>query len=391
MEPISALLILAGSHGAMALVKSLTGVDELGQLSGELVRALAASESRIDERLDRIESSLDELLEQSYGVAVGRGVRYLLDATGSSGVTRERDLDRARDAFVEATAAARAPLQQAVAERYLLLVLLGLRRHDAVPASLARVEEYATANAFDALRTSEHNQDAATAVLRRDGRVPGRLGGGDRLKQARYEVKRAAVDSIGMSARLLAEMALLRPALGLPAVTAPPVEPIVDETVMTVTVKNTRGGTTVESDGQTTFDPYWSFEATVDRPLRLGSLTISVSPESGIPDLRLPGLRQPNLRLPSTPNRPTGLLRSQRRFQGLVRVEARAPLPVTIAVTSAPQAPAAGRRVDIFNGLLAAGTTVAQTALEPSPGGTSWVRISPQYVNRTLIEVACRI
>src|SRR3954454_13065749 len=107
VEPISALLILAGSHGAVALVKSLTGVDELGQLSGELVRALAASESRIDERLDRIESGLDELLEQSYAVAVRRGVRYLLDATGSNGTVRQQDLDRARDAFVEATAAAR--------------------------------------------------------------------------------------------------------------------------------------------------------------------------------------------------------------------------------------------------------------------------------------------
>src|SRR3954471_23194943 len=136
-EPISALLILAGSHGAVALVKSLTGVDEAGQLSGELVRALAASESHIDERLDRIENSLDELLEQAYGVALRRGVRYLLDATAGHGSTREQDLGRARDAFVEATAAARGPLQQAVAERYLLLVLLGLGRRDAAPASLA--------------------------------------------------------------------------------------------------------------------------------------------------------------------------------------------------------------------------------------------------------------
>src|SRR4051812_15740844 len=107
MEPISALLVIAGTRGAVALVKTLTGVDELGELTGELVRALTASESRIDERLDRIESGLDELLEQSYGVAVRRGVRYLLDATGSSGAVRVNDLDRARDAFVEATAAAR--------------------------------------------------------------------------------------------------------------------------------------------------------------------------------------------------------------------------------------------------------------------------------------------
>src|SRR5690349_20630280 len=113
MEPSSALLVLAGSHGAASLVKSLTGVDEAGGLSGELVKALAASESRIDERLDRIENSLDELLEQAYGVALRRGVRYLLDAMPDHGVAREQDLGRARNAFVEATAAARGPLQQA--------------------------------------------------------------------------------------------------------------------------------------------------------------------------------------------------------------------------------------------------------------------------------------
>ena len=80
--------------------------------------------------------------------------------------------DRARDAFVEATAAARSPLQRAVAERYLLLTLLGLGRQDAVPTSVSRVEEYATANAFDALRTSEQSQDAVTALLRREGARP---------------------------------------------------------------------------------------------------------------------------------------------------------------------------------------------------------------------------
>ena len=112
MEPISALLVIAARHGAVALVKSLTGVDELADLSGELVQALAASESHIDERLDRIESSLDELPEQSYGTALRRGVRYLLDATSSRGDVRRQDLARARDAFVEATSAARSPLQR---------------------------------------------------------------------------------------------------------------------------------------------------------------------------------------------------------------------------------------------------------------------------------------
>jgi hypothetical protein len=377
VEPISALLVIAGSYGAKAVVKLLTGQDELGALSSELVRALAASESRIDERLDRIESGLDELLEQSYTVALRRGVRFLLDATGSRGATRQHDLDRARDAFVEATAAARSPLQQAVAERYLLLTLLGLARRDAVPASLARVEEYATANAFDALRTSEHSEQAVAALLRREG---GR--GGDRIRQARYDVKQVALDSIGMSARLLAEMALVRPALGLPPVTAPPVEPLVDETVMAVTVKNTRDGLSVTATGQTTGDPYWTFEASPAHPLRLGSLTVTVSPEPAPIGGKLP---------PHIARAAQHHLRGDRRYSGHVQVELRAPLPVAVAVAATPTARATGRAVDIFKRSLAAGETVSHAPLQPSPDGTSWVRITPQYVYRSLIEVACRL
>lgn len=63
--------------------------------------------------------------------------------------------------------------------------------------------------------------------MRRDATVLGRLAGGDCRRRARYEVKQAALDSIGMSARLLAEMALVRQTLDLPTVSAPPVEPIV--------------------------------------------------------------------------------------------------------------------------------------------------------------------
>ena len=372
MEPISALLVIAGSHGAAALVRSLTGVDELGQLSSELVRALTASESRIDERLERIESGLDELLDQSYSVAARRGVRYLLDATGSRGATREHDLDRARDAFVEATAAARGPLQQAVAERYLLLVLLGLGRGDATPASLVRVEEHATASAFDALRTSEISGDATTALLRRETRRPGRPGGDERLRWARQEVKRAALDSISMSARLLAEMALMRPALGLPPVTSPPLDPIVDETVMTVTVTQTRNGSTVRTEGATMGVPYWRFDAAPGRPLRLGSATVTVSPEPAPVD---PG--------------PMARLRKDPRIHGHVRVQVAAPLPFALAVASNPTARPTGQSADTSDSRLASGDTVAYVPLMRSAEGTSWVRITPEHVSNTLVEVTC--
>lgn len=382
MEPISALLILAGSHGAAALAKSLTGVDEAGQFSGELVRALAASESHIDERLDRIENSLDELLEQAYCVAVRRGVRYLLDATAGHGSIREQDLGRARDAFVEATAAARGPLQKAVAERYLLLVLLGLGRRDAAPASLARVEEHATANAFDALRTSEHSHDATTALMRRDTSVLGRLAGGDRRRRARHEVKQAALDSIGMSARLLAEMALVRQTLDLPTVSSPPVEPIVDDAIITVTVKQNRSGMTSVTSHMASGGPevYWIFEAASPWPLRIGSLTVTVSPEPVQASALTPGLADS-----------VGFaVKMGEPIRGHARVELRAPLPIPLTITS-PAAPDIPRySVDFERVAMAAGQTLVHVPLWRSVDDRCYLRLTPQHVNRTLIEVTCR-
>jgi hypothetical protein len=387
MEPISALLILAGSHGAAALVKSLTGVDEAGQLSGELVRALAASESHIDERLDRIENSLDELLEQAYRMALRRGVRYLLDATAGHGSTRELDLGRARDAFVEATAAARGPLQQAVAERYLLLVLLGLGRRDAAPASLARVEEYATANAFDSLRTSEHSHDATTALMRRDTTVLGRLAGGDRRRRARYEVKQAALDSIGMSARLLAEMALVRQTLGLPTVSAPPVEPIVDDAVITVTVKQNRSGmTSVHYDYENAPGGplvYWTFEAASPWPLRIGSLTVTMSPEPAQASALDPGLAD-RVRLAAEMGEP---------IRGHARVELRAPLPIPLTITSPAASDVSSYHIanrEQVTVTMAAGQTLMHVPLWRSADDRCRLRLTPPHVTRILIEVTYR-
>ena len=134
-----------------------------------------------------------------------------------------------------------------MAERYLLLTLMGLDRWDAVGASLLRVEDYALAAAFDALRTSEFNEDAAKALMRRDPATGGSKD--DKMRRARYGVKQAALESIGMSARLLAEMAMVRPAASLPELAAPPIEPLVDETVMSVTTKIKGKTTTTEYKG----------------------------------------------------------------------------------------------------------------------------------------------
>jgi len=98
MEPLTALLGLVAAHGASIIVKSLSGNEALGSLSGELVKKLAETESRIEEQLAGIESTLDELLEQRYAVALGSGVRFMLDAIPATGATRAHDLDRARAA-----------------------------------------------------------------------------------------------------------------------------------------------------------------------------------------------------------------------------------------------------------------------------------------------------
>jgi hypothetical protein len=176
-------------------------------------------------------------------------------------------------------------------------------------------------------------------------------------------------------------MALLRPTLGLPALSAPPVEPIVDDAVMTVmvkqTVKGNRTTTRLESRGQTSGVPYWAFEVAPGRPLRLGSLTVTVSPDPAPVDPRRPG-------------RPFESFSSRDQIQGHARVEVRAPLPVAVAVESTPAARATSGDADLHNGRLPAGETVAHVPLRRSAEGMSWVRITPQYVTRTLIEVACR-
>lgn len=184
-----------------------------------------------------------------------------------------------------------------------------------------------------------------------------------------------------MSARLLAEMALMRPTLELPAVVAPPVAPIVDGTVMTVTVKQTRGGTQVDSEGQMSGGAYWMFEAAPARPLRLGSFTVTVSPEPAPVAVRAAGLGGRTSRL---------LTRPEPQPQGHARVDVRAPLPLALSLVSGPAARAGGERADIFGDGLDPGQTVAYVPLKRAPDGTSWLRISPRLVHRTLIEVACR-
>jgi hypothetical protein len=276
MEPLTALLGLAAAHGVSTLVKSLSGSDVLGSLSGELVKKLAETESRIEERLAGIESTLDELLEQRYAVALGSGVRFMLDAIPATGGARAHDLDRARAAFVEASAAARSMLQQAVAERYLLLCALALGRAELVPTILGKVESLALAAALEAMTLTERSRDAAAALMRRDGIAARRFGGGDQRIEAQKQVKAAALETVDLSARMIAEAAVLGPLFGLPAGLAPPTERTVDPTFLDVQVGMARGVLTTTINGETVRDAYWSFVLPAGQAARIGPLTIEV-------------------------------------------------------------------------------------------------------------------
>ena len=276
MEPLTALLGLVAAHGASIIVKSLSGNEALGSLSGELVKKLAETESRIEEQLAGIESTLDELLEQRYAVALGSGVRFMLDAIPATGATRAHDLDRARAAFVEASAAARSTLQQAVAERYLLLCALALGRAELVPTILGKVESLALAAALEAMVLTERSRDAAAALLRKDGVAPRRFGGGDQRIEAQKRVKAAALETVDLSARMIAEAAVLGPLFGLPAGLAPPTERTVDPTLLDVQVAMVRDALTTTINGDTVRDAYWSFVLPAGHPARIGPLTLEV-------------------------------------------------------------------------------------------------------------------
>lgn len=243
MEPLTALLVIAASYGASALVQALGGGPQLSSLTGELVKALADTESKIDERLAGIELELDELLDQQYQVALSSGLRYMLDAIPAAASDKAHDLSSARDRFIEAQSAARSTLQQAIAERYLLLCLPGLQRIEGAKDALTRLEGLAMTAAFEAMILTEFNQEKATVLMRREG-SSGRhlpLGERDRVRQAKLRVKTAALDRICMCGRLLGEAAMFASALSLPMRASPPAEAINDSSLIEEPY-NSRGG-----------------------------------------------------------------------------------------------------------------------------------------------------
>lgn len=284
VEPLMALLTIAASYGTSALIKTLGGGTELSSLSQDLVKALAESESRIDERLTAIELKLDELLEQRYKVAVHTGMRYLLDAIPAGALPRAHDLDRARNAFIEAQAAARSSLQQALAERYLLLCSLGLQRTELVMPILTRLEGLAMTAAFEAMYLTENNREQAAALMRREGFSLPRLVTPDRRRRAELQVKSAALDTIGISSRLLGEAAVFGPLVGLPPRVTPPLEGIIDPTLVEGIYLGIGGRLVIPPRPSVPDKGYWTFTIRPGETLRIGSLTVQIRPGPAQPE-----------------------------------------------------------------------------------------------------------
>lgn len=226
MEPLTAITLLAGQYGIRQVVAALTGNQEASALAGEIFRQLSASEDHLSSHLIHIEERLDQVLEQPYEIAIGAGTRGLLDvvATKDSNA-RRKDLRQARERFRDATAAARSPLQRAVAERYLLLCAVALHRQDAAKTALARLNYAATTAALEVDDTMHNADGIARRYLEERGEARGR--GKDRRLTARAgELRRGASEAARVVANLLSEAGVVGQRLGQtqpPSIsTAPP-------------------------------------------------------------------------------------------------------------------------------------------------------------------------
>ncbi|MBB5858276.1 hypothetical protein ACFQ05_21900 [Amycolatopsis umgeniensis] len=234
MDALTAIALLVARYGVQELVGALTGHQESGALAGELFGALAASERRLSDRLTDVESRLagveqrlDEVLEQPYQRGLDAGLRKLLTV----GVTKDpylraAELDGARERFEEAAAAARSPLQTAVAERYVMLCALGLGHHDAARTAWGQLNASLTVAAIDLGEAVRRSYKTARRRLAERGEDRGvKYAGQGDFRGRRYEKRAAAEDQrvradaadvVAIVGRLLDEAAALGMILGEP-------------------------------------------------------------------------------------------------------------------------------------------------------------------------------
>ncbi|MEU4670663.1 hypothetical protein AB0F91_22405 [Amycolatopsis sp. NPDC023774] len=218
MEPLTAIATIAAKYGAAQLVRALTGNDGLSGLASELLGELVASEDRLGEQLAGIGRQLDELLDQRYTTALAGGQRVLRDAsTAPDAHSRGAELARARDLFREAAAAAstRAPLQVAVAERYVALCSIASGRHDAVPTALRTLNETAFQALINALPLfGPKAYEQARKQLSWSGRMGLRGRREERVDELGSDIVDAVDGVVDLALNLLEESQVLARGLG---------------------------------------------------------------------------------------------------------------------------------------------------------------------------------
>jgi hypothetical protein len=220
---LTAITLIATKYGVAALIGALSGNKDLGGLASELVGTLVASEDRLGEQLGTIGRQLEEVLEQRYSTAIAAGQRTLLDAaTAPDPSVRNAELTRARDLFRDAAASARAPLQVAVAERYMVLCAIALGRQDAARTALGLLNR----SAFEALLgalplTGPEAFGRARDQLSGEGF---RFRREDRVEALGRTIINAASDVVPLAMGLLKESRVLAEGLGHNVAPVPHVE-----------------------------------------------------------------------------------------------------------------------------------------------------------------------
>ncbi|RSD10413.1 hypothetical protein [Amycolatopsis eburnea] len=210
MEPLTAISVIAAKYGVTQLVGALTGDDDLGGLAAELLGAVTASEDRLSTQLAGLGRQLDELLDQRYTTALAAGQRTLRDLVTAPAEARQAEWTRARDLFREAAAAARSPLQEAVAERYVALCFVALGWPDAARTAWGEVNRAAFEALMDALPLvgpAAYDRAREQAGLPSRGRRSARRE--REVEEKGREIITAAGEVVPLALSLLAEPAAL--------------------------------------------------------------------------------------------------------------------------------------------------------------------------------------
>ncbi|MFJ8582872.1 hypothetical protein [Micromonospora sp. NPDC093277] len=226
MEPLTAVVLLAGRYGIQQVVAGLTGRPDLGGLAVELFDALSAGQDRlsgqiaaIEQRLSGIEERLDQILDQRYTSAVGAGLRCLVDAGGSTDPgARQDDLLAARGHFRQASGAASSSLQRAAVERYLVLCGLALGRADVARTAWLQLNGAVTMAALEVQAAFDRAPSPPFEMLRhlRASEFRRQLPEWQELVEQRETICSGIVEAASVVEGLLAESGVLGQAVGEP-------------------------------------------------------------------------------------------------------------------------------------------------------------------------------